>query len=119
MPLPFRLPDLNSIKNTFMLGVAIMGLEHQLFTSLAKVSPDDVYNAIEADKYWTIPDDLLQWGRPLYRRFYNTFQTYTAEYLLDRLRVKRPELYSVITTHPTGKQWLRTRLAEVKKQLEG
>jgi len=105
-------------KDGFFLGITIIALEREAFTALEKVKPDDVYVAIEADKPWTISPGILQWGKPAYKRFNIAFQRYTADYILEKLRIKRPELYSVIITHPRGKAWLETRLAELRKQLE-
>jgi L-alanine-DL-glutamate epimerase-like enolase superfamily enzyme len=105
------------VKDGFFLGITIIALEREAFTALEKVAPDDVYIAIEADKPWTIPPGFLQWGKPAYKRFNQALQRYTVDYILEKLRNKRPELYSVIITHPRGKVWLEARLAELRKQL--
>jgi hypothetical protein len=101
-----------------MVGFGTLGLERELLVLLDKVTPDDVYLNIEENKPWVIPPNVLQWTRPLYNKFRTALDQYTPDYCLERLRVKRPELYSVITTHPTGRQWLAEKLAEVRKQLE-
>jgi hypothetical protein len=112
-------PAFDRIKDGLMLGLSMLGLERNLLSLLDNIAPDDVYRAIEADKPWIIPQNALQFARPIYKKFHLTFLQYTPEYILEKLRKKRPELYSVIITHPDGRLWVERRLTEVKKQLEG
>lgn len=108
----------HKLKDGLFLGLTKIALERQAFTLLEKVTPDDVYRNIQADKPWTVPPETLQWGKPAYKRFYQFLQRYTVDYILEKLRQKRPELYSVIITHPRGKDWLEIRLAELRQQLD-
>lgn len=106
------------LKDGIFVGVSILGLERNFFTAIANATPDDLYLLIEANKPWVIPDQALSWTRGAYKKFSHALERYTPEYILEKLRTKRPELYSVITTHPAGRTWLENRLAELRKQLQ-
>jgi hypothetical protein len=106
------------IRDNLFIGLTLAGLEMEGFKLLEKLNSDDIYLLIESDKPWVLSEELLKWAKPAYKRFYQALETYTPEYILGKLRNKRPELYSVIVTHPRGGQWLETRLTELRQQLE-
>lgn len=110
--------SIQRITDGIFIGLTLAGLEREAFKLLQNTTPDDVFLAIESDKPWVITDVNLNWARPAYKKFGRALDKYTSEYALEKLRLQRPELYSVITTHPNGPAWLQTRLAELRQQLE-
>ena len=99
------------------LGAAILSLERWALDQIESTTPDDLYYLIEKGESAVLSQEVLQWAKPLYQRFHIAFEKYTADYLLELLRIKRPELWGVVSTHPRGKEWLETRLQEIKTQL--
>ncbi len=108
---------LQAIVNRAFLNLSLKSLEFEGFKFLQKVTPDDIYRVIEKDSPWVLSPEALKWAEPLYIRFHGALEQYTPEYVLERLRIKRPELYSIVITHPRGQEWIRARIEELRTQL--
>lgn len=105
------------ITDSVLGGMTLLSLEKLIFGFFDKATPDDLFYIIEKNESAVIPPDTLQWVRPIYHKFHDTFDTYTVDYILEKLRKKRPELWSVIKTHPRGREWGEARLGEIRQQL--
>ena len=103
--------------NSIMQGASILGMEKLIFEWADKATPDQLYILIQSDKKVNLPEDVLQWAKPLYIQFRDVFDGYTPAILMEKLRAKHPELYSVLATHPKGEEWIGKRLEEIKSQL--
>lgn len=105
------------VPDSLMLGVTHFSLEQWGFDLLKKVDPDDLYTFIEEKRQLTLSEDALQWARPLSMKFGDILDKYDLEYVLDRVRAERPDLFMILITHPNGAEWLSTNLDYIRVQL--
>ena len=100
-----------------MVGLTVVSLEGYLLDLLKNVTVDDLYVQIKEGKMLQIGTEHIEAAKKLYGKLSYALDTYNADNILAKLHQKRPDLHSLITTHPEGKTWIEANLVELKKQL--
>jgi hypothetical protein len=98
-------------------GATVMGLEQMLEQQAEDVTPGELWKIIDENKPAVLSAEIKNWAVPMYQRFQGSLQFLTIPYILKLISTKRPDLFQVIATHPSGAQWCNARYTEILAQL--
>lgn len=108
------------IANRFMEALSFTALEERLFSVIESKTPDELYTYMLKDEVlWDQANDEIQaMARTLAQKFSGKVDAMLDQaYVMERLRVKRPELWAIIVNSPNGLDWLNKQLASLRAGL--
>jgi hypothetical protein len=111
-----RLADI--IKDSVFIGATTIAMENKFWTLIAPYDVNKLCEIIDENKPLVLSPEILEWGKPTYKKFPDIFEKYTVEFMLALGEKKRPDLIPLIKTHPRGIEWLGNKINEIKSQLE-
>ena len=107
-----------NVGNSLTALAAIMGAERMFLNQLKGVDADQLHRLMASNRPLVLPEQVAMLV-PFYRNNPGAFEShYTVDYILKKVRMVRPDLWTLITSSRGGVQWVSGCRAEVLSQIK-